>query len=80
MSRSCFPSSLCSSHVNKYIKIERELCYLLLTKMSIPTKIKAIKLQPDAGLAIEEVELSTSLAPYEVLVKNRAVGLNPTDW
>ncbi|KZP08854.1 GroES-like protein [Athelia psychrophila] len=48
--------------------------------MSIPTKIKAVKSQPGEGLAIEEVSLSTSLAPYEVLLKNRAVGLNPTDW
>jgi NADPH:quinone reductase-like Zn-dependent oxidoreductase len=47
--------------------------------MSIPTKIEAVKSQPGEGLAIEEVPLSTSLAPYEVLVKTRAVGLNPTD-
>ncbi|KZP08864.1 GroES-like protein [Athelia psychrophila] len=48
--------------------------------MSIPTTIKALKSQPGEGLAIEEVALSTNLAPYEVLVKTRAVGLNPTDW
>ncbi|KZP08856.1 GroES-like protein [Athelia psychrophila] len=48
--------------------------------MSIPTTIKALKSQPGEGLAIEEVPLSTNLAPYEVLVKTRAVGLNPTDW
>ncbi|KZP09824.1 GroES-like protein [Athelia psychrophila] len=48
--------------------------------MSIPITIKAVKSQPGEGLAIEEVSLSTSLAPYEVLLKNRAVGLNPTDW
>ncbi|KZP09825.1 GroES-like protein [Athelia psychrophila] len=48
--------------------------------MSIPTKIEAVKSQPGEGLAIEEVSLSTTLAPYEVLVKTRAVGLNPTDW
>ena len=48
--------------------------------MPIPEKIKAVKSQPGEGLAIEEVALSTSLAPYEVLVNNKAVGLNPTDW
>ncbi|KAF7974405.1 hypothetical protein HWV62_12254 [Athelia sp. TMB] len=48
--------------------------------MSIPAKFKAVKSQPGEGLAIEEVSLSTDLAPHEILVKNRAVGLNPTDW
>ncbi|KAF7974403.1 hypothetical protein HWV62_12250 [Athelia sp. TMB] len=48
--------------------------------MPIPEKIKAVKSQPGDGLAIEEVALSASLAPYEVLVNNKAVGLNPTDW
>lgn len=48
--------------------------------MTIPATIKAIKSQVGARVAVEEVALSASLAPYEVLVKNRAVGLNPTDW
>lgn len=48
--------------------------------MSIPETFKALKSQPDAGIAIEDVHLSTELAPYEILVKNKAVGLNPTDW
>lgn len=48
--------------------------------MSIPTTIKALKSQPNAGLAIEDVSLSSDLQPWEILVKNHAVGLNPTDW
>ena len=48
--------------------------------MTIPATIKAVKSQAGARVAVEEVALSASLAPYEVLVKNRAVGLNPTDW
>ncbi|KII90137.1 hypothetical protein PLICRDRAFT_53248 [Plicaturopsis crispa FD-325 SS-3] len=48
--------------------------------MSIPTTIKALVSQEGHTAAIKEISFSSDLEPEELIIRVRAVGLNPTDW
>lgn len=55
------------------------------SSIELPATIKALQLQSDQTLKIIDIPFATNdkvrnLADDEVLIRVRAVGLNPTDW
>ncbi|KII90674.1 hypothetical protein PLICRDRAFT_174057 [Plicaturopsis crispa FD-325 SS-3] len=48
--------------------------------MSIPTTIKALVSQEGKKVAVKEIAFSSDVEPEELIIRVRAVGLNPTDW
>ncbi|KII89279.1 hypothetical protein PLICRDRAFT_698367 [Plicaturopsis crispa FD-325 SS-3] len=48
--------------------------------MSIPTTIKALVSQEGRTAGIQHIPFSPDVGPEELIIRVRAVGLNPTDW